>query len=356
MRVLGVVRAVGRGALVVCWAALPVVALVRSTDADRAIHFNSVGPSWVTARPAGPVRSPVALSLVWQAEQRIYAPPWQGVVDRVDLNPGGVVRTLDRAISVDGVSRIAFRSDRPFARSLQAGDVGLDVVALHELLDALVMDHGRGEAFTAGTARGVAQLSQSLGLPPQQVFDPAWIVFLPSEELVLTSVDLYVGQPAPSVGVSFATAKGRLVAAQVVPRTDVSSGGGAGPVAGPPSVLPETAILEVAGKPISVAADRSTVSAEGLEQLRPLVAEAEWDVDAFAVSPATGTEVLVSAASVYSVADGRLCVLRRRADDPGTPVVVEVHSSQDGGSVVSGDVRPGDSVGLFVSGAQRRCP
>lgn len=142
----------------------------------------------------------------------LVAPQWSGVVTAVFLKPGDTVAHLDSVVAVDNIRRLAVFSDFPFYRTLKNRDEGPDVEALHGLLIELgFISKSPGVSFTNITGAAVKALRKSLGDPaPTSVFDPGLIIYIPRKEMVLGSLDLVVGAPAPGFGAVIATERGTI--------------------------------------------------------------------------------------------------------------------------------------------------
>lgn len=131
----------------------------------------------------------------------MLAPNWSGTVTGVYAMSGDILKTGDRVLSIDGVDRLAASSDQPFWRLLRRGDSGPDVESLQRLLSLMGYDVQPDGEFDVSTKEAVQDLEAGLGvLKPSGVFDPAWILWLPVEPFLVTSVATVVSSPAPPPG------------------------------------------------------------------------------------------------------------------------------------------------------------
>ena len=132
----------------------------------------------------------------------VLAPNWQGIVTAVHIVKGTSVSTGTPLLDVDGVTRTAVASATPFYRSLAEGMAGTDVQALETTLRAMGYFKGKANTkYDASTAAAVKKLEKKIGINPQTgVFDPAWFVWMPGENLTADSILLTVNKAAPMQG------------------------------------------------------------------------------------------------------------------------------------------------------------
>lgn len=168
----------------------------------------------------------ISVQITWTEGTPLRAPSWSGVVTEVSAAPGDVLRTGSPILEVSGVGRIAAATAAPFYRRLESGNTGKDVADLNAMLTTLGLiqtgAHGDTDTFTSATAAGVRKLAESLGATGQ-VFDPAWVVWLPREEYELGRLAAVVGAPAPAPGAELAQEKGTIAAAAVAAANSVDS-------------------------------------------------------------------------------------------------------------------------------------
>lgn len=143
----------------------------------------------------------VNASLEWGRPLEVFAPNWSGVVTDIYRAAGETVTSGESVLSINGVDRLAFASNQPLWRPLRRGDTGADVDELQRLLVAKGYDVQPDGEFGATTQEAVKLLEASLGISkPSGVFDPGWVLWLPSETFQISSIAISVGSPAPSAG------------------------------------------------------------------------------------------------------------------------------------------------------------
>lgn len=141
----------------------------------------------------------------------VNAPNWSGTITRVDAGVGTTVNTGTPLLAVDGVTRLAAATDMPFYRILDEGMQGDDVLQLETLLQRLGYFAGHPDnSYDWLTSAAVSKMEAQLGVAqPSGAFDPAWIIWIPSEGLVVGSTALAVNSVAPAQGEPvFATERG----------------------------------------------------------------------------------------------------------------------------------------------------
>lgn len=141
-----------------------------------------------------------SMNLWWSEAAVVRSPMWSGVVTEVLVAPGDVLESGSLVVEVDGVDRVALASPKPFWRFLGEGSSGSDVEWLEELLSEQGLFDGiPDEKFNSVTARAVELFASSLGLDGKtRVFDPSWVVWMPSEGFEVASVEATVGAVAPA--------------------------------------------------------------------------------------------------------------------------------------------------------------
>jgi hypothetical protein len=160
----------------------------------------------------------VQVALSWKEGATLPAPAWSGVVTSLHIGRGDKLATGTSLISINGVDRLAAATPAPFHRSLRLGDRGADVAALNRFLVRLghAADLSDSSIFTTATAEAVEDLSRQIGLArATDVFDPAWLVWIPHEPFVVAKVLPSVGSPAPAPGTPVAAGFPTLVGARV---------------------------------------------------------------------------------------------------------------------------------------------
>ncbi|MDR1188897.1 MAG: hypothetical protein LBK95_15865, partial [Bifidobacteriaceae bacterium] len=222
--------------------------------------------------------------------------------------------------------------------------------------------------YGAATKTAVTALVKQTGAVSEkgELFDAAWLVFLPEEGYRLASVELPLAAPAPASGTVIGSAEPVLSGAVLAPRGAVeevaapSSSGDDGSGAGTVATATETLAAEpdeelaTTGDPITLGEDRSRVSAEGLVALRRQVESGAAVVETKLVREAGAGELLVPAAAVVATPDGATCVLRVTGSSL-EPVGVEVVGDTAGSSIVKAGLEPGDEVRVAPAAKDRRC-
>jgi hypothetical protein len=315
----------------------------------------------------------------------LFAPGWEGVVQRVDVAPGAEVGNGDPVVTVSGLTRLLAASGEPFWRPLGLNASGDDARALNEWLGALGLPHGSGATVTSATVRGVREVASRVGVDfpggAAVEFDPTWVVFAPRDRMTVASVELTVGAPAPAPGAAFVTAKPALTAAVAVDaetakrateggeapeaeggaEPDEGGTGGAAAAGSAPVALPEGTpvpvsravfVDEEAEVSLALAEDRMTFTPEALAALSLVVEPGARAMRLVSRSVPVAGELQVPATAVVVGEDGTFCVVdtSRRA----YPVEVtdtgggSISFLSDGGAVSSGTRvldRPPPSVG-----------
>lgn len=159
----------------------------------------------------------VLVSLTWGSGDFLVSPSWTGLVTAVPAKAGGTIAAYDKVAVIDGIARLAWPSAVPFHRPLQGGDRGPDVTRLQRALrDLGVFKNKPTGRVDWATMRAVGAYSRTIGFATEQrVFDPDWVVFLPSDSFDVESIDLDVGSPAPEAGAQIAEAPSPLKAARL---------------------------------------------------------------------------------------------------------------------------------------------
>lgn len=153
----------------------------------------------------------VEIELTISVGDTVRAPEWTGIVTSPSESASGsVLKTGDVLLQVDGVDRVLAFADAPFFRPIGWGQEGGDVEALAELLQRLgLLDASietEGVVFGNRMSAAVREFGKRIGadIPEANrsvVFDPAWVVFLPSEPFLAGRIlDLPTGSPVPSLG------------------------------------------------------------------------------------------------------------------------------------------------------------
>lgn len=186
-------------------------------------------PLSATDRSASPLlTSPTPRTITDERQVRIVATaqpgpevaagPARGTITTVGVAPDDTL--IDGAVlfQVDGIDRIGFASSIPFYRPISPGTQGPDVVEVHRLLLLKgIIDEQPDDPGTAtfATGQAIADFAESLGAGRTTTFDPGWVVFLPTPDLVAATVSLKIGQSAPAQGAVIITSPGTVTAARL---------------------------------------------------------------------------------------------------------------------------------------------
>ena len=256
------------------------------------------------------------LTLTWSAVESLVAPAWSGLVTEVFVGPGDVIGSTDRVLNVGGLDRIAYHAPRPFYRPIRKGDSGPDVEAFHQLLADLGLIEGEalGDVASSTTVRAIGMLAAQLGGSAKTtVFDPGWVVWLPTPEFEVGELLVEPGQPAPPQGQPFAVSGQRIESAVI---SDVQV---------PPDLADLDWVVDVGGIELPVEISSPVeLAASVLDELEKLVEpgfEEPIPVVLRLTEPASRTVVPVSAVAVSE--SGDTCVWQPGPEGP-EPVAVEL--------------------------------
>lgn len=161
---------------------------------------------------------PAVFVATWDSRTSVRAPAWSGLVTQVPAALGDTLSPLEVVVQIDNIDRLGWHADKPFYRLLGANTTGEDVDELQSLLVELdLLDESSTGIVDQATGDAVAELSVLLGLSrPARVFDPGWIVHLPSPELKIAAVNIEVGMAAPATGSELFTASPELLSGRLL--------------------------------------------------------------------------------------------------------------------------------------------
>jgi len=313
------------------WIAAPVAVFVVASQASSDLRLHEDRPVWVPAVQADTkVASRVGVRLNWEADGAVFAPAWDGIVQAVTTSPHLASNQVLATIS--GVQRVAYHSTVPFSRPLAAGDRGVEVAALNRLLELRGLPNSASDIFTSSTTRGVRMLGVQLGAGSTAVFDPAWVVYLPTEEVDIESNALEVGGVAPSPGSILLELADRLTSAQVVSFVEAPDGSDSSALEDAETTpVSEGWTLTVADAVIAVDVDSASVAAESLSDLASIAKDGAPVLPGVIARPAAAGEWQVPTAAVRTSSDGEHYVVHRPADGGDARRVVVVVSGEGGG-------------------------
>lgn len=157
-----------------------------------------------TLRLADPVTSIVGARLddslqAVDITAQLPAPPKvltraSGIVTSVEISPGAELHSGTPLMRVDGVLVLAYAGPAPFYRDLQRGAKGEDVDNLTQLLVSLgfLNPSSQGSQYNRAVSGAVEALQQSLGASVDGVFKLSYVAYIPSDPLVVSTVDVLV--------------------------------------------------------------------------------------------------------------------------------------------------------------------
>lgn len=271
-----------------------------------------------------------------------------GTVTRVPIAPGGILTAGDAVYEVDNLTVTAYDDEQVLYRSLKQGDRGEDVAGLQRVLNGLVAGanlevDGR---FGSGTAEAVREFSRTIGARPTAVFDPRWMVHLPTSEYRVDSVAVQVGTPAPQAGTRVLTSEAQLVGVSITSQS-------AGPADGEYEFVYAGEAIPVARRGGDWAVEDASTPAFS-DVLAPHPSE-EGD-SGVALADTTMTTLkgrtrltnptrasVVAPAALVTSQDGATCLVA--ADDTSTPIPVAVVGvTVDGRAIIESRLTAGTAV------------
>lgn len=223
MRVAGCVAL----AVAAAAAAVGAVALTRLPSPDLG-EFDPVEP--IVAAPVeieDDLARPVDLELTWTPLAGPVSPGASGVITDWFANEGTRLEHGSPVYAVDGGVVSAFATPTPLWRALARGDRGADVDAAAAGLEALGYEVGSrapGDPVGRRLADAFREYADDHGLPRTGVFDPAYLVWLGTPDVVVGAPLYRIGQPAPPAGVDLFAPVPRLTAVQVRDAQDPAGG------------------------------------------------------------------------------------------------------------------------------------
>jgi hypothetical protein len=336
----------------ILWIAAPIALVGTLTVASAGLRVVETDqPSWVQASSVGTsVSRQVRLSVEWSKPVSAVAPAWSGLVRSVMVSPNSTVNSGDAVARIDGTTRLAWHSPEPFYRALRLGDSGDDVAALQALLQSRGLPSDTSGKFGAATSRGVSALAKDLGAPSNgAIFQPEWLVYLPTPSLEVQEVALSVGTLAPSAGVPVFVGEPVILSARLVSDPSLEASGERHAVV----ALPDET-LRVGKQVIELSEDRTSVSPDGLLVMSALLRADDEMVVGTLDRTLIADAVEVPAAAVHTDSIGSTCV-RVRRDEVQSTIAVEVIAGSGGRAAVVGDLQPGDYVGVAIIGVTAVC-
>jgi hypothetical protein len=367
-------RRIAVGLAVMVWIAAPVaLAVVLTARSKDAVSAPAAQPVWTPAiEAASSTRVPATAYGAWSTASGLVAPAWSGLVQEVLIHPGSVVQSGTPLVVMDGQTKIALQTPRPFTKPLGvADDQTPEVRMLNDALRSLGLPASPDDRFGTNTLAGVQKLAASLNVTKAVAFDPAWVAWLPVPSVTVSSVSFQVAIPAPGAGSTFAEVQPSLTGARLYQvdqtgpgATDPNAGGGAGsagvgggssgpgtgatpggaPTTVPPPKtglvgnLPDGATVAVGDQVLGKVAADGTLSPEAAAALAGLTTSAQPTLGVDIVEPRAAGTRQVPPAAVITGATGVSCVVHRSY--PGGRALV------DKVIVTSSDIDVADAIGL----------
>ncbi len=131
------------------------------------------------------------LAVVSPREVDVFAPR-SGTVTDVSVTPGGMLRSGEPVLQIDGESVVALATATPIWRDVGLGDSGPDVLSLHQALADLGHQVSSMEAVDAATLQAYGELIGSTTVPGS--VQRSRIIWIPAPQVQVTDVSIQVGQ------------------------------------------------------------------------------------------------------------------------------------------------------------------
>lgn len=329
----GFIGAVALGVVVA-----PVVAVIlsqRSDDPDTfATHATPVS-SPPTPRTVTDERT-VRIVATAIAGPQIAGGPARGTVTSVAVKPGAALADGAVVLQVDGVDRIGFASSIPFYRPISPNTEGADVAELHRLLvlkGALAAMPANPGLATFATGQAIGDFAASIGAARATTFDPGWVVWLPEPGLVVETITVKVGQPAPAQGSVIITTPGRVTSAKLASANQEPLTFAAG--------VEYVAIVD--GQEFAIDTATQSIAAAGLPRLRS-PKETERDGIPATTRRKTPLQALaVPSSAVMTNERGALCIWIAEGKEY-RPVTVTIAGARAGVTNIASGLEPSQQV------------
>jgi len=301
------------------------------------------------------LRRNASVELVLADPIRVVAAGAKGRVTSVDVSPGDSLVSGEIVFVVGGVRILAEAAPAPFWRKLKRGDTGDDVAMLQCILAERGFYSGACDGSFGGTTlEALIAYNQAIGIGSSAIFDPAFVLWLPMQPMVVARVDVEVG--------SWFAAQGEVVLTSEQEPIAVSlrlTGG----VESDLARFGDLAfVLNVGGSEIPVAADLAVNMRDviAVVDVAAAIASRSSPEDEPNDSLLSGNKLVIKGALVGSKefrslsvptaaiveSSGRLCVFVKAGFAPAVVLVTPVGSSITGSTFVEADLRPGQQVVL----------
>jgi peptidoglycan hydrolase-like protein with peptidoglycan-binding domain len=267
----------------------------------------------------------------WGEPTQVLAPDWFGTVTLVSIAEGSDVGSEDSIARIAGVDRIAWQSVEAFWRPLARRDTGDDVVELQTMLTALGFYEGKADGeFGRDLETSVKEWEASIGVvKPAGRFDPGYVVWLPSESILVASAELVEGAPAPGAGT--------VIVESAVPLEAVTLTNQEGRTVSPEG----TWILQVGDVEVDII--DGVADPKGMAVLAGVLNQDDNQAAGRIRIAQPTTEITVPATAVVASQDGSLCVYVP-ADSGFVPQAVTVGSGRVSTVDIESGLVAGDEV------------
>lgn len=355
-------RALGAGVAlgVLAWIAIPVTIFTAATIRVAEVPLRESELMWVAPEEAGPaVESSLGIAVEWGADPSLRAPAWEGLVQRVDVQPGQEITHGTSIGLVSGIVRQAWRTDVPISRALAAQDSGPEVAAMKAAFRELGMRVTEGDRVDWLTLQTIRAFAETIGVEsPETVlaFEPAWVVFLP-RSIAVGEILLDVGGAAPTMGTEIIhggekVQRGIFTSVSVLDQLIDSEA----PVDIERDVPPNDRIAVAADAAISIgdvgispdSEVNTEVGRDSLDDLTALLRPQSAGTTALQATAAPRDSWILPVAAVALDSEGHACILIRRGDAT-QGFEFEVLSEIEGSVVGTATIEIGDKVALYPS-------
>ncbi len=357
---------------VALWIGLPFALIATTSALDRTARLTEPVEVWApVVETVSTVTRTVDIALDWSTSASLVAPSWTGTVTALHADAGDTVTSGHPVVEIDGIKRLAVTSGGPFWRPLGAGAEGVDARWLNEMLRTFGHSSSNSNRVTAETVSGIQQLARKIGLSEAPtVFDPAWVIYLSAPHVTLGAPELAVGKVAPSAGEPLFAAQPTLATAILmspgsvpVSTGDVRRPGGDNAqkpstpkrIATAESVIAEpNTTLHIGSIPLRLDDERKRIAPESFDALTSLVSPGDTVIAGRLIRQATLDELTIPTPAIFSTTLQASCVVTK---DDGTPrsIPVDVVSSQNGTSIVTGALKKTGQVMITPSAHLRTC-
>lgn len=258
----------------IIWLVTPLLAVTVLTLTAVSTGKTSAAPIQISPKPVvGNISRPVGLALNWGSAVSLYAPSWNGIVQKLYIQTGSAIASGQAVVRVNGIDRIAAKTSIPLDRPLKLGDRGEDVSALAKFLKEQSTDIADTDLFDNNMLIAVRKLAEQIGVTNAKnitSFEPSWLIFIPQSGIV-AKIEFTVGVPAPSLGTKIIEYRPQLTAAVLVEEDSETSSNRSNSSNSMSIIAEKEENLFVGNEVITLASSRDTVSPEALQPLSLLL-------------------------------------------------------------------------------------